>query len=158
FICIRPAPVSTMEDKEEYFRWRLSQAAEFMSRFGHRVDIFGKSILDFGCGFGSMSFFLAQKGARRVVGTDLDKERVEFARNKLASEFHPLLGTIEFALPGELKGERFDLVISEDCFEHYDDPLAVMKAFRNFLTEDGRVVIGFSPLWKSPYGGHITYM
>lgn len=158
FICIRPASVATMEDKEKYFQWRLSQAAEFISRFDGRIDFSEKSILDFGCGFGSMSFFLAQKGARRVVGTDLDEERMAFARNKLASEFCDFCGRIEFTLPGELKKERFDLVISEDCFEHYDDPLAVMRSLRPLLAAEGRVVIGFSPLWKSPYGGHIGYM
>jgi SAM-dependent methyltransferase len=157
-VCHRRAPECSAEDKEKYFRWRLSEAAKFINRFDGRVNVFGKSILDFGCGYGSMSFFLAQNGARRVVGVDIDSDRVAFARNKLNSEFSNLSGRIEFALPSELGQERFDLVVSEDCFPHYRDPVGVMKSFRDFLGDAGQVVIGFSPLWKSSYGGQIRYM
>jgi SAM-dependent methyltransferase len=69
-----------------------------------------------------------------------------------------LKGKIEFLLPDELTAECFDLALSEDCFEHYEDPERIMKMLRNYLKPDGRVFIGFSPLWKSPSGGHINYM
>ena len=29
---------------------------------------------------------------------------------------------------------------------------------KEYLHHDGVMVIGFSPLWKSPYGGHIRYL
>ena len=157
-ICIRTPREPSSEDKEKYFRWRLSQAATFVNRFGGRIEFRGRSILDFGCGFGSMSFFLAQQGANRVVGIDIDAQRVAFARNKLESEFKHLLGKVEFGLPTDVKEERFDLVVSEDCFEHYEDCVGIMKTIRHLLYEGGQVMIGFSPLWKSPYGGHIGYM
>jgi SAM-dependent methyltransferase len=156
-ICLQPAPESP-ENREQYFCWRLSQASIFFARFGGRVDFRGKSILDLGCGFGGTSIFLAQRGAKRVVGVDVDEERIVFARNKLQAEFSNLAQKIEFALPSELKKERFDLVVSQDCFEHYEHPAQVMRTMRSFLVDDGRVLIGFSPLWKSPYGGHIGYM
>ncbi|PYS08876.1 MAG: hypothetical protein DMG15_25570 [Acidobacteria bacterium] len=156
-ICIEPVP-EALEDREKYFCWRLSQARLFFARFGSRVDIRRKSILDLGCGFGGMVIFLAEQGARRVVGVDTDEERLAFARNKVKSEFSNLADRIEFAVPAELREERFDLVVSEDSFEHYGDPIAVMKTVRTFLVDSGKVLIGFSPLWKSPYGGHIDYM
>ena len=157
-ICTGTPRESSSEDKEKYFRWRLSQSAIFVNRFGGRFNFRSKSVLDFGCGSGSMCFFLGQKGAARVVGVDIDEERVAFARNKLESEFSNLLGKVEFALPSDLKEERFDLAVSEDCFEHYEDCVGIMKTIRLRLNPGGRVVIGFSPLWKSPYGGHIGYM
>jgi len=157
-ICVRTPWESLPEDKEKYFRWRLSQAATFINRFGGRMQFCGRSVLDFGCGFGSLSFFLAQHGATRVVGIDIDEERLAFARIKLESEFRHLLGKVEFGLPTDVKEERFDLVVSEDCFEHYDDCIGIMKTIRHLLCEGGQVIIGFSPLWKSPYGGHIGYM
>jgi len=154
-ICVPPKPADP-EDAETYFRWRLAQAERFLRRFGRRLDIRNKTILDFGCGHGAMSFFLAQNGARRVVGVDTDKERIAFAQHKLQSEFSALQDKIRYLV--ELQAERFDLVLSEDCFEHYEDPERIMKLLRNYLTPEGRVIIGFSPLWKSPYGGHIGYM
>src|SRR3989442_14787271 len=88
-ICTHPAPESP-ENRDKYFCWRLSQTQIFFARFGGRVDIRRKSILDLGCGFGGTSIFLAQHGAQRVVGVDTDEERVVFARNKLKSEFSSL--------------------------------------------------------------------
>jgi SAM-dependent methyltransferase len=156
-ICTHPAPEQP-ENRDKYFSWRLSEAQVFFARFDGNVDIRSKSILDLGCGFGATSIFLAQHGARRVVGVDTDEERLVFARNKLKSEFSTLAHKIEFAVPAALTEERFDLVVSQDCFEHYDDPIGVMRNIRSFLGGGGQVLIGFSPLWKSPYGGHIGYM
>jgi SAM-dependent methyltransferase len=147
-----------LEENEEYFSWRVSQAEIFFARFGGRVEIRDKTILDLGCGFGSTCIFLAQQGARRVVGVDTDDDRVAFARKKLSAEYSGLARKVAFLALDELKEERFDLVISQDCFEHYQDPMEVMRAIRGLLVERGQVVIGFSPLWKSPYGGHLGYM
>jgi SAM-dependent methyltransferase len=159
FHAICRSPVQELPEKsEEYFSWRVLQAGIFFARFGGRVDIRQKTILDLGCGFGSTCICLAQQGARRVVGIDTDHERVAFARNKLKSEFSALAHKIVFLTPAELNDERFDIVISQDCFEHYEDPTAVMRTIRSFLVDEGQVLIGFSPLWKSPYGGHIGYM
>jgi SAM-dependent methyltransferase len=161
-ICVEPTS-GVSEDPEKYFSWRLSGVNTFLSRFGNRVDVRGKRVFDFGCGYGSTSLMLAQKGAARVVGVDMDEDRVAFAKHKLVSEFSCLCGKVDFVVPGELKDpsrteERFDLVISQDCFEHYEDPIAIMNAIRSLLAEGGQVLIGFSPLWKSPFGGHIGYM
>jgi SAM-dependent methyltransferase len=54
--------------------------------------------------------------------------------------------------------ERFDLVISKDTFEHVDDPRAYVAAMKEYLKPGGEIAIGFGPLWKSPWGGHIDFM
>ncbi len=161
-ICVEPTSVAP-EDPEQYFSWRLSGVDTFLSRFGNRIDVRGKRVFDFGCGYGSTSLALAQQGAARVVGVDTDEDRIAFAKNKLVSEFGCLSGKVDFFVPGELTdpsraAELFDVVVSQDCFEHYPDPTAIMNTIRGLLAEGGQVLIGFSPLWKSPYGGHIGYM
>jgi 2-polyprenyl-3-methyl-5-hydroxy-6-metoxy-1,4-benzoquinol methylase len=157
-LCLDPSLETSPENWDPYFEWRLLQADKFIRRFGGRVNVCDKTVLDFGCGFGSMSFVLAEAGARRVVGVDIDQDRIAFARTKLATDFKRFSGSVDFVLPDEIKDERFDMVISEDCFEHYADPIGIMNNFRLLLGPKGRVVIGFSPLWKSPYGGHISHM
>jgi SAM-dependent methyltransferase len=54
--------------------------------------------------------------------------------------------------------ERFDLVISKDTFEHVDDPQAYVAAMKGYLEPGGEIAIGFGPLWKAPWGGHIDFM
>ncbi|HEX3716439.1 MAG TPA: class I SAM-dependent methyltransferase [Verrucomicrobiae bacterium] len=158
FVCIKPTPEYQGENKETQFPYRRTQALIFLERFGDRVSFKDKRVLDFGCGYGSMSVVVAEQGAKRVVGIDTDDERVNFAKYKLRTEFKHFSDRIEFAVPNEFKHETFDLVISEDCFEHYEDPVAIMKQISTMLGPNGKVIIGFSCLWKSPGGGHIGCM
>lgn len=46
----------------------------------------GKIILDYGCGNGVHSAFLAQSGARKVIGIDLSEKSLEIAREKIRKE------------------------------------------------------------------------
>lgn len=157
-VCIEPRPEAE-PDHDGYFRWRLEQAKAFLARFGRPIDFSGRTVLDFGCGFGSMSFVVASKNAKRVVGIDIDDERLDYARRKLAADYASLSPTLHFCRPEELRPqETFDVVISEDSFEHYEDPARIMNVIRGYLGEHGKVLIGFGPLWKSPRGGHLGYM
>jgi SAM-dependent methyltransferase len=156
-ICSNPKPAPA-DQPERYFAWRLAQARTFLERFGARVDVRGKRILDLGCGYGAMSILLAQHGAERVVGVDTDELRVAYANQKLKASFAGIAHKVTFAAPAALTEERFNVVVSQDCFEHYEDPKSIMRTIRGILLDNGQVVIGFSPLWKSPYGGHIGYM
>jgi len=101
---------------------------------------------------------MAQNGAAKVVGIDIDKRRIEFARLKLATVYQSLSSIVEFRLADERTDDKFDIVISKDSFEHYADPEAFMTTMKQYLEPDGIMLIGFGPLWKSPYGGHIGFM
>ena len=144
---------------EEYFRERLAEAAAFFSRFGERFDLNGKTVLDVGCGYGSSCFYMALNGAKRVVGVDTDEHRLAFAKAKLGSEYASLGDAVEFRTAGAGDGdERFDVVLSQNSFQHYGDPEAVFERMTASLKPDGVMLIGFGPLWKSPYGGPIEFM
>lgn len=62
----------------------------------------------------------------------------------------------------ELGGERVDVVVYKDSFEHYGAIEGTPSAERmvedmglRSLTDGGLLTIGFGPLWKAPFGGHI---
>lgn len=101
---------------------------------------------------------MALNGARKVVGIDINKNSIDFARSKLANDYRNLLNIVEFKLADDIKQEKFDIVLSKDSFEHYDDPESFICTMKQYLQKEGIMVIGFGPLWKSPYGGHISYM
>jgi SAM-dependent methyltransferase len=54
--------------------------------------------------------------------------------------------------------EKFDIILSKDSFEHIAEPERFIAGLAHRLAKDGVIAIGFGPLWKSPYGGHIKFM
>lgn len=122
-------------------------------------DLRGKSVLDLGSGNGSTCVWAAQNGAHRVVGADV--QGVEEEQERLEREYPELLDAVEFrqiADHADFGEEKFDIVLSKNTFEHVADPESYVRTMRSAVAPGGKVVIGFSPLWKSPWGGHIGFM
>jgi SAM-dependent methyltransferase len=110
----------------------------------------GKSVLDYGCGEGWESIELAQNGARKVVGLDIRIDVLEAAsRNALRA------GCQQICRFMQQTEEKFDLIVSIDGFEHFADPLAVLRIMERMLRPGGEVVVSFGPTWYHPLGGHL---
>jgi SAM-dependent methyltransferase len=160
FLCVREAKPPDEEYFEAGFEAGFSSTERFFARLPDDVrDLRGKSVLDLGCGNGSTCVWTAQQGACRVVGADV--QGVEEEQRRLQREYPDLAGVVEFrqiSQPGDFGDERFDLVLSKNTFEHVADPDEYVRTMRSAVAPGGKVVIGFSPLWKSPWGGHIGFM
>jgi SAM-dependent methyltransferase len=146
-----------------YFQEGLDEIEEFLNvRFEGRIDFKGKTVLDVGCGFGSAVIYASKKGALKAVGIDREEKRISFAKALVSNEYNNLSPSIEFQLKDEigtwLDDNRFDIIISKDSFEHYLDPVTMIGDMKRKLKKDGMIVVGFGPLWKAPYGGHILFM
>lgn len=154
----RPAPQLPPDHDDRYFQRGFASTGSYLDRFGGRLDFAGKAVLDVGCGYGTTCFAVAERGAARVVGIDVSPQFVDFARAKLRDEYPHLADRMEFRLveqSGDPAGERFDVVLSKDSFEHIEDPESYLGTMKGYLKPGGELAIGFSPLWKSPYGAHI---
>ncbi len=94
----------------------------------------GMTVLDIGCGWGSLAKFAAEKYQVKVIGITVSKEQVELAR-KLCAGFD-----IEIRLQDyrDLK-EKFDCVVSVGMFEHvgYKNYRRFMKVVDNCLKDYG---------------------
>ena len=140
-------------DNRVLFEKALASSSEFFLRFNNKADFRNKTILDVGCGLGATCYYMALNGAKRVVGLDIDRKALAFAKSKL-KDYPEFIGQLVFLSPEQMNNEKFDLVVSKDSFEHFQNPEQFMLALRGYLKPDGKLIIGFSPLWKSPYGGH----
>lgn len=141
---------------ENYFREGFVDTQRYQQRFDGHLQVAGRSVLDVGCGYGSSCFEFARQGARRVLGIDIDPKFIAFARDQLARE-PELQGRLEFRhveAEGADLGERFDVAISKDSFEHIADPEAYLEELKGYVGPGGEIAIGFGPLWRSPYGAH----
>ncbi len=144
---------------DQYFSDQAADNARWAARIGAQLEaVFrpGISALDFGCGHGAMSVAGAALGAR-VTGIDTSAARIAFAVRKVATDYPILVERLGFLccqvqdLPG---AAFFDAIVSKDSFEHINDIDGVLAAFRRLLKPDGRLYLGFSPLWFSPFGDH----
>ncbi len=114
----------------------------------HSNGLFGKQILDVGCGGGILSEAMARQGAR-VTGLDMGKEPLQVARlHALESgvEVHYHQGTVE-AL-AEAQPGQFDVVTCMEMLEHVPDPSSVVRACARLAKPGGQLF--FSTINRNP--------
>ena len=107
------------------------------------VDVSGKTVLDIGCGIGGIDRLLvAEFGAKRVVGIDVELELVQRAIEDTRKA--GLIDQIEYIVvkegPLKFKDDCFDVVFSKDAIIHIDDKLAFFVEVLRVLKPGGSFV------------------
>jgi len=150
-----------LQDSEQFdvdaaFETGLIEARQLWSRMGTTPAFQDKRVLEIGSGLGSLSASIALAGAKTVVGADIWEPRVVFANKKVRARFPELTNVSFTSTPVEQldPAEPFDVIVSQNTFEHIADIDAVLAAIRRLLAPGGHAYIGFSPLYHSPYGDH----
>lgn len=144
------------DDVDYFFDRGIVENPRFWSRFGGRPDFTNKVVGDVGCGHGSLCVDMALLGATKVIGFDLDSERITCAQEITKTYYPQLSQTLEFRLQdlADASERDFDIFVSKDTFEHLIELPKVLGAMRDRLKPGGKIYIGFGPLWNSPYGDH----
>lgn len=93
-----------------------------------------KSVLDVGCYYGLYAHEAKKRGASRVVGVELNKDR--FA---IAKEIARLMGDGVEIIQGDIMevelGTKFDLVIFLSVLHHVRNPIVVMERLANLCSD-----------------------
>ncbi|UKH21431.1 bifunctional 2-polyprenyl-6-hydroxyphenol methylase/3-demethylubiquinol 3-O-methyltransferase UbiG [Actinobacillus pleuropneumoniae] len=110
--------------------------------------LFGKKVLDVGCGGGILSEAMARAGAT-VTGIDMTTEPLEVARkhaeeNGLSIDYRQT--TIEDFVQNQTAchAEKFDVITCMEMLEHVPDPLSIIQSCKALLKPDG--VLFFSTI------------
>jgi len=110
-----------------------------------------KIILDYGCGNGVHSVFLAKSGAKRVIGIDLSEKSLEIARERIKRE--GLEEKVEFNLMDcenmDFSENSFDIVFDGGTFSSLDIKKALPETAR-VLRYDG-FLIGIETFGHNPF-------
>jgi 2-polyprenyl-3-methyl-5-hydroxy-6-metoxy-1,4-benzoquinol methylase len=153
-----PPPAVRTVDYGAYQDWRRSHLAASWSAFA-AADLRGKEVLDFGCGDGPLSLYLANSQLpARIIGVDLDPIAVGRARAALAERPAPSSVEVEFRqgtvdrVP--LDDCAVDFVVAFDCLEHVMDPLNILREWHRVLRPGGRCLLEWFP-YKGPWGPHM---
>lgn len=119
--------------------------------------ITGKRIVDFGCGIGLQSIALAVKYNCQVLGLDTSKKTLQKAielavAHKIPNQKLSFKSSISKGMKG-----KYDIVFSQNSFEHFNDPIMILNEMKELITESGRLLITFGPPWLAPYGSHMHF-
>ena len=128
-----------------------SGSGKIESLFGSEIwnEIYGKTVIDFGCGVGREALELSRRGAARVIGVETLPASLESARQNLS---RAALGNCEFSSETDTQA---DIIFSIDSFEHFSDPAGILCAMAAMLKPGGRVFVSFGPPWYHPKGLHM---
>ena len=113
-------------------------------------ELAGKVVIDFGCGSGVEATEIAQRGAKRVIGLDLQRRLLSRARDRARDA--GVSDRCDFSTETD---EKADVILSIDSFEHFDDPAGILRQMRALLKDNGMVIVEFGPPWYHPLGGHL---
>ena len=141
----------TSVDRPEY-AYRASAAscahAYLLPAIKQLVQSFGKqgTVLDLGCGNGSLSHELSKLGFK-VYGLDRSDSGIQIAREAFP-EVQFSLGDVEEELsPQPFHAESFDVVVSTEVVEHLYRPRRLIKNAFGLLKPSGHFIV------STPYHG-----
>lgn len=146
-----------------------------LNSFGKTIK--GSNILEIGCHSGSVSFAMAEKGAKKVVGTEFNGYKVssidqgssedssklnevndylKTLRNKLR-EVYTIENDVEFfdddICKSKLAQNSFDIICSWEVLEHLHDPKAAFESISKLLNKGGISIHHYNPFFCLN-GGH----
>lgn len=103
-----------------------------------------KTVLDLGCGDGTLDVFLAKEGGFRIVGLDISPKGFSHAEKKAHSDGVEDLVTC-------VKGSVYDMTFAKDgefdaatliySLHHIENPISALKESRRVLKPGGKVLI-----------------
>ena len=94
-------------------------------------------MLDIGCGAGALGADLKQKRDVHVSGIELNPDAAARARQRLDAVFNLPIEQID----DDQLGGPFDCIVIADVLEHLRDPGAVLRKCREWLSDDGSIVV-----------------
>lgn len=112
----------------------------------------GQRILELGCGWGSLSLFMAERfrDARILAVSNSRSQRahiMEQARRLGLGNVEVVAADINRFDPGE----RFDRIVSVEMFEHLSNWAAILRRARGWLEPDGRLFLHVFAHERTPY-------
>jgi ubiquinone/menaquinone biosynthesis C-methylase UbiE len=124
------------------FRRRCETIVEFLDAQP------GELILDCGCGYGFTLRVLRELTAARLIGLDLQRARVEHARERLGAACAFVQGS---ALRLPFADASFDKAVSSEVLEHLPDDRAALAELYRVLRPGGTLVVTV-PSARYPFG------
>lgn len=137
---------------DAYYEWRRERALPAVKKIQNKKRLRDKTVLDIGCGYGSLTSLLYEKGAN-VYATEIDEKKLTFAKKKLSDTPIKLFPVTDESLP--FNNDMFDVVMLFDVIEHVTDPGKMMREVKRVTKKHGLIYVEFTPFYSVT--GHHLY-
>ncbi len=151
---VKSPPPSGQFGPDVYASWRRSSLGEITETLERQLtlDMAGRlnrlSILDVGCGDGTLALAASQYGPHRVAGCDPDARMVARAHAKAMREGRHIDLTVARSQILPYADESFDVVTCITVLTFIADPEAALREMARVLRPGGRLVIGDLGKWS----------
>jgi SAM-dependent methyltransferase len=161
--CVPPPPVP-FEPRDAYDAKPPEMHPEPLERtrrvYGDRFAkaLAGKVFLDIGCGLGDQVIAAAEAGAQLAVG--LDTVEINLRMAEARAQTRGVTDRVRFTTDTiETFGTEWaDVALSQNSFEHFDDPGEILAQAYRALKPGGQFFVTFGPSWWHPFGVHHMFM
>jgi len=102
--------------------------------------IVGKRVLDISCGTGYGTQFMAQQGAKEVVGVDVDESAINFA-SKFHAHSQAKFIQSDAHYVQQLEDASFDVIVSFETIEHLPNPRKFLIELKRLLKPEGQLFL-----------------
>jgi ubiquinone/menaquinone biosynthesis C-methylase UbiE len=149
-----PKKINANACTKEYLGYQKEKAIELEQKIPELIYE-NKAILEVGCGEGGLCHYWASKGAKQVIGVDISSKAINFA-NKKAKELKLKNCSFKVNDANSLTFEdnKFDMIISHDSVEHFNNPLKALSEMKRVL-KPGRDLIIWVSNWQNHYAHHM---
>ena len=131
--CFWPTGVNSLDQAEAAMLALTCQRAEIAE---------GQQILELGCGWGSLSLWMAQNfPASRIVAVSNSKPQRQFIETRIAERSLNNLQVITADMNDFSTDRGFDRVVSVEMFEHMRNWPRLLERISSWLKPDGRLFI-----------------
>ncbi len=131
--CLYPTGTETLAEAE---------TAALEETIAHAGLADGQSILELGCGWGSLSLFMARRfGASKVVSVSNSHSQRLFIEARAKREGLDNLTVVTADMNSFRTAARFDRIVSVEMFEHMANWRALLGRAREWLSPDGRLFL-----------------
>ena len=144
---------TSVYDKENFFELyqklranpiSLNEIVEKPTMLSLLPDLKGKKLLDLGCGTGGHLQLYLERGADKVIGTDLSEKMLKQAEKDLqkCSQFSGRFSLYQLPMEklAELPESDFDIITSSFAFHYIEDFLSLLASIANKLKPNGTLV------------------
>lgn len=140
----------------KYFKNGFEENKKFWKRLNIFPRFKNKLVLDFGCGHGAMCVDIAKKKVKKIFGIDKNIKVINFAKKNIILNYSFFKKKISFSknLYNIKLKKKIDYIICKDTFEHTVGLKKVLDFFYEVLKKDGKVFIGFGPVYYFYNGDH----
>lgn len=122
----------------------LNEIVEKPTMLSLLPDLKGKKLLDLGCGTGGHLQLYLERGAAKVIGTDLSEKMLEQAEKDLqkCGQFSGRFSLYHLPMEKlvELSESDFDVITSSFAFHYIEDFPALLSTIHDKLSSNGTLI------------------